>query len=322
MNQESAFIDLVLQNPDDDGPRLVYADWLEEQGDCDHAEFIRLQCELARTQADDRRRLDSEYRQASLLLNHRQEWEPSFDRPFVGSQLRFEFVRGFPELHTDIHTFLALEYQFLAGFPVTMVHLDRDDEHPEDEDREFWDRLVLCPFLDRVATINMFLIGAEVQLLLESPHLTRLQSLSATLIEMTNRDANQLASHPAMASVTNLQLILADELRPHSEAAMTLGDEAARGIGASPLMSNLRRLSLAGNAVGNEGAAALANSPHLADLRHLDLATNHISERGALALAESPFLQQLEWLGLAYNFPGPRGEEALRKRFGEKVHLR
>lgn len=322
MSQESAFIDLVLQNPDDDGPRLVYADWLEEHGGCDRAEFIRIQCELNGLRSEHFRRPALEHRQSQLLLDHRQEWEPSFDRPFVGSQLRFEFARGFPELHTDIHTFLALEYQFLSGFPVTTVHLDRDDEHPEDEDREFWDRLVLCPFLDRVVTIDMFLIGIEAQLLLESPHLTRLRTLSATLIEMTDRDVNQLASHPAMAGLVDLQLIIADELRPSGEVTITLGDEAARGIGASSLMSKLRRLDLPANGIGNEGALALADAPRLHNLRRLDLATNHISERGALALANSPYLEKLEWLNLAYNFPGPRGEEALRKRFGDRVHLR
>lgn len=37
----------VLANPADDGPRLVYADLLEECGQCDRAEFIRMQVELA-----------------------------------------------------------------------------------------------------------------------------------------------------------------------------------------------------------------------------------------------------------------------------------
>lgn len=35
----------VCENPADDTPRLVYADWLEENGRVERAEFIRLQCE-------------------------------------------------------------------------------------------------------------------------------------------------------------------------------------------------------------------------------------------------------------------------------------
>jgi uncharacterized protein (TIGR02996 family) len=36
----------VAETPYDDAPRLVCADWLEEHGDPDRAEFIRVQCEL------------------------------------------------------------------------------------------------------------------------------------------------------------------------------------------------------------------------------------------------------------------------------------
>jgi uncharacterized protein (TIGR02996 family) len=43
-----ALIRSVLANPADDAPRLVYADWLEECGRAEDAEFIRVQVELAR----------------------------------------------------------------------------------------------------------------------------------------------------------------------------------------------------------------------------------------------------------------------------------
>lgn len=46
MDDHAPFIRTIHNNPDDDGPRLVYADWLEEQGECDRAELIRVQCEL------------------------------------------------------------------------------------------------------------------------------------------------------------------------------------------------------------------------------------------------------------------------------------
>jgi uncharacterized protein (TIGR02996 family) len=42
-----ALVASVLARPDDDAPRLVYADWLEENGDPDRAELIRVQCELS-----------------------------------------------------------------------------------------------------------------------------------------------------------------------------------------------------------------------------------------------------------------------------------
>lgn len=43
----------VIADPDADAPRLVYADWLEEQGDLPRAEFIRTSCELADKSAAD-----------------------------------------------------------------------------------------------------------------------------------------------------------------------------------------------------------------------------------------------------------------------------
>jgi uncharacterized protein (TIGR02996 family) len=44
----SGFLAAIRAAPDDDLPRLVAADWLEEHGEVDRAEFIRVQCELAR----------------------------------------------------------------------------------------------------------------------------------------------------------------------------------------------------------------------------------------------------------------------------------
>jgi uncharacterized protein (TIGR02996 family) len=43
---ESAFIADIAANPDDDTPRLIYADWLEEHGQPQRAEFIRVEVEM------------------------------------------------------------------------------------------------------------------------------------------------------------------------------------------------------------------------------------------------------------------------------------
>lgn len=47
MTDRQPFLSAILAQPDDDGPRLVYCDWLEEQGESDRAEFIRLQIKMA-----------------------------------------------------------------------------------------------------------------------------------------------------------------------------------------------------------------------------------------------------------------------------------
>ena len=47
MFDEADFLNNIAAQPDDDQLRLVYADWLQENGDPNRAELIRLQCALA-----------------------------------------------------------------------------------------------------------------------------------------------------------------------------------------------------------------------------------------------------------------------------------
>lgn len=44
MPDRRSFIDMIRANPADDGPRLVYADWLEERGETVPAEYVRVAC--------------------------------------------------------------------------------------------------------------------------------------------------------------------------------------------------------------------------------------------------------------------------------------
>jgi uncharacterized protein (TIGR02996 family) len=46
--QEAAFLRGVAEDPDDDAPRLIFADWLEENGRADKAAFVRWEVELSR----------------------------------------------------------------------------------------------------------------------------------------------------------------------------------------------------------------------------------------------------------------------------------
>jgi uncharacterized protein (TIGR02996 family) len=47
-SEEAGFLADICENPDDDTPRLVYADWLQERDREARAEFIRVQCGIAR----------------------------------------------------------------------------------------------------------------------------------------------------------------------------------------------------------------------------------------------------------------------------------
>lgn len=50
-DRDRAFLRTICERPDDDAPRLQYADWLEENGLVERAEFIRVQCEIAHEDA-------------------------------------------------------------------------------------------------------------------------------------------------------------------------------------------------------------------------------------------------------------------------------
>jgi uncharacterized protein (TIGR02996 family) len=92
LTHDDAFVQAICESPDDDTPRLVYADYLDERGD-PRGEFIRVQCELARLPEDDERREDLEAKERELLRRHRREWL----RPLRGLLSKCEFCRGFVE---------------------------------------------------------------------------------------------------------------------------------------------------------------------------------------------------------------------------------
>lgn len=74
MNERDAFLRAICENPDDDTPRLVFADWLQEHGEDERAEFIRLQCEAARLATDDIRRELLTRRFAAIQLHFWKQW--------------------------------------------------------------------------------------------------------------------------------------------------------------------------------------------------------------------------------------------------------
>src|SRR5437762_2761622 len=66
------FLDNILERPDDDSPRLRYANWLDGCGN-PLGEFIRLQCLLAR-HPNDAPLLDDERRAQALLATFQRDW--------------------------------------------------------------------------------------------------------------------------------------------------------------------------------------------------------------------------------------------------------
>ena len=89
-----AFLRTARLDPDDDTPRLILADYLEENGEADRAEFIRVQCQLAAWVPEARERMALQRRERELLAGHRDEWLG----PFAGwGQGHTRFRRGMIE---------------------------------------------------------------------------------------------------------------------------------------------------------------------------------------------------------------------------------
>jgi uncharacterized protein (TIGR02996 family) len=65
-NQQAALLAAIHDQPDDDGPRLRFANWLEELGDS-RSEFIRVQCAIACLDENDPRREELEQKHLAEL---------------------------------------------------------------------------------------------------------------------------------------------------------------------------------------------------------------------------------------------------------------
>ena len=87
----------ICESPDDDTPRLVYADWLEENGLPLLSEFVRAQIALARPTQDDTLAFHLKKRE-SELWSQRRKWGRL---PPNWTHLPFEsYSRGFIEIWT------------------------------------------------------------------------------------------------------------------------------------------------------------------------------------------------------------------------------
>jgi len=77
--EAEAFLQRIRAHPDDDAERLVFADWLDEQGD-PLGRFIRVQLALAEPPTNEELRRKLLLQERELLAAHRATWE-TVNRP-------------------------------------------------------------------------------------------------------------------------------------------------------------------------------------------------------------------------------------------------
>src|SRR4051794_25928099 len=77
MPDEAAFLDAIRRKPDDDTTRLVYADWLDEQGDTTSAtesEYLRVECRLSEISPDSAEAAALQARRSELAKKVTRRW--------------------------------------------------------------------------------------------------------------------------------------------------------------------------------------------------------------------------------------------------------
>jgi uncharacterized protein (TIGR02996 family) len=91
MDERQYFLDAIIADPDDDMPRLIYADWLEEHGD-PRGEFIRIQCQRNQLTPSSPARHDLLKQEQAICKKHGRKWLAEVGVDVLGHHI---FQRGF-----------------------------------------------------------------------------------------------------------------------------------------------------------------------------------------------------------------------------------
>jgi uncharacterized protein (TIGR02996 family) len=354
-------VQAIVEDPEADDLRLIYADWLQDHGEPERAEFIRVQVRLATLDEDDPEYQDDpeyrvlHWREQDLLAEYSRRWLADLPAEYFLDKFmeKAEFHRGFPEiLRLKCRTFLAAAEITQKVTPIAQLFLDGVDPAAE---------LADCPALANVRDLTLWGSGTpeEFAVFLRSRFL-RLNSLYAGGEQPAI--AEVVARWPGVASLRSLRL-----------AGDNLGQRGIAALAASPYLTGLRRLDLSGCPLGTAalrelvcwtqlptgielglsfispierqgmnllagwppvagietlnptgmGMGELAALPELPRLRNMYAESKQINPAAAQALASLPQLRTLRLLWLKHN---PLGNEGLRRltsaqHFGAVRHL-
>jgi uncharacterized protein (TIGR02996 family) len=288
MDHDRAFFEAIREAPDDDVPRLIYADWLEEQGGNERAAraaFIRIQCRLAELPEDDPARDALEDEEADLLA----EYERAWTEPLLGIADDWTFSRGFVErLSLGVAKFLENAEQLHEGYPVRALHLLL---HPRDIPH-----LIACPQLQEIETLDFrgdHLNDRALQQLLTSPFLGRLRALHLSGNGINTPGIRALVGSPLFRRLRSLDL----------SRNIALGDSAARLLAGSATADCLEVLNLANTNLTLDGVLDLFQSTQFPCLEDLNVAgARNIGTRPAASLqqiSQAKVLAQLRTLDLS-----------------------
>jgi uncharacterized protein (TIGR02996 family) len=320
------FLEAAAHEPWEDAHRLILADWLEDQGEQERGEFLRLQVQIAASGRWTRSR-NIDRRAHELETKHQERWlagmppEATFDRGLVsglrleGDHHRIPDILGRATDVMDVQSFILDPVKIaLIAWGWTLLFSEavrlqvcslRMADFPPGSRLHQVGLATLCGTHGLIHLRHLFLndshLSHESARLLAESQLTNLTHLHLGRNPLGELGARILGESPALASVTHLNL-----------AGTSIGDGGALAILVSPNLRHLVQLSLRDCDVGHRAVAALAASDGLRRLTHLDLSDNHIPTQSAITLAKSRALPNLTYLNLAGNNVGSEGIEALR----------
>jgi uncharacterized protein (TIGR02996 family) len=348
---ESEMLAAALAAADEDAPRLVYADWLLQQGDA-RGEFIALQCRRARARSA---RARPSPREDELLREHGASWlaalglgprEGGFVRGFL-ERLELNAQRlcdGVSSLSRSPVRTIRLALHPLSALPAALRALEQfpllRTLELELRNMEVEPLLQLAPALSRLSVLRL---RSHTAVRLARWELDNLERLELELIGALSRRPStlprglpsleiDLASLQALVDwrleslqslsirggrTQDLVALLRSPLPPRlreivlGNTSGSLGAEAARSLATSPELGRLATLGLCGHHVGPEGLEALLTSPQLASLTRLDLRNNKLRAKDICAVSPSPHRAGLASLDLGGNPIGNRGCQAL-----------
>ncbi len=330
--------------PGDDLPRLVLADWLDENGQPERAEFVRVQVELSHPTADVERIRRVKKREMELLAEHESEWAGGYQaaaavmappRPESGG--RMVMVPPGPPPH-----------RFVRGL-LRVGNITRFAERPELRE---WLRSPELPWLEQVDFgfdsggwfERMDLpdeLHGRIGLTLrvgETPpgsrrELFRRLAVSGNFAHVRSFTVLGGAGEPALdeitkAEVANLVAVSVDGDEAQRAAGLVasspfaslsslhlgrLTDAGVRALAASPHLGNLTHLNLLACTIGDGGMAALCRSRLAESLRSVEFPNTGISDAGVTALVASPLFGHMHGprLNLMMNRIGDDGLKAI-----------
>jgi uncharacterized protein (TIGR02996 family) len=328
-NLTAGFVSAILESPEDDTPRLIYADWLEERGD-PRGEFIRLQCARAALPDWDRRARLLLRQENALLDQHGAAWWgelPSlegiiwedFERGFVSSVMASSFAALYRHAK-KIWQAAPVRHVTVTG-KSERVRLDRRQALPQLRSLTVFFRALSgldlgqvadAPLLSTLRTLDLGgcrLGGAGLHLLARSPHLANVTTLVLNQTGIGFPDLRALADSPSLKALTSLGLH--GGFGSQYEDAGNIGLTGIRTLTHIPALSELTALDLGSNAVNKQAVRELLSSRQMSRLRMLVLDDNEIETADLEAFAVARTLPRLTHLNLGDNKIGDQGLRAL-----------